>query len=42
MIAKRAQAKKDKDFATADSVRDELQAKGIVLRDGPEGTTWTR
>lgn len=42
MIAKRAQAKKDKDFATADSVRDELMAKGIVLRDGPEGTTWTR
>ncbi|MBM94988.1 MAG: cysteine--tRNA ligase [Oceanospirillaceae bacterium] len=42
MIAKRAQAKKDKDFATADSVRDELMAKGIVLRDSPEGTTWTR
>ena len=42
MIAKRAQAKKDKDFATADSVREELMAKGIVLRDSPEGTTWTR
>lgn len=42
MIAKRAQAKKDKDFATADAVRQELLDKGIVLRDGPEGTTWTR
>jgi cysteinyl-tRNA synthetase len=42
MIVKRANAKKAKDFATADAVRDELLAKGIVLRDGPEGTTWSR
>lgn len=42
MIAKRAAAKAAKDFATADAVRDELVAKGIVLRDGPEGTTWTK
>ena len=39
MIQKRADAKKAKDFATADGVRDELLAKGIVLRDGPEGTS---
>lgn len=42
MIAKRTAAKAAKDFATADSVRDELLAKGITLRDGPEGTTWTK
>ena len=41
MIQKRADAKKAKDFATADGVRDELLAKGIVLRDGPEGTSWS-
>ncbi len=34
--------KKAKDFATADGVRDELLAKGIVLRDGPEGTSWSK
>ena len=42
MIQKRADAKKAKDFATADGVRDELLAKGIVLRDGPEGTSWSK
>jgi len=42
MIAKRIAAKKAKDFATADSVRDELLAKGIVLKDGPEGTVWSK
>mgnify|MGYP000857260398 CR=1 FL=1 len=42
MIAKRIAAKKAKDFATADAVRDELVAKGIVLKDGPEGTVWTK
>jgi cysteinyl-tRNA synthetase len=42
MIKKRIDAKKAKDFATADGVRDELLAKGITLRDGPEGTTWAQ
>jgi cysteinyl-tRNA synthetase len=42
MIAKRIAAKKAKDFATADAVRDELIAKGIVLKDGPEGTSWSK
>ncbi len=42
MIQKRIDAKKAKDFATADSVRDELLAQGITLRDGPEGTSWTQ
>lgn len=40
MIEKRAQAKKDRDFATADSIRDELAAKGIILKDTREGTTY--
>lgn len=42
MIQKRADAKKAKDFAMADAVRDELAAKGITLKDGPEGTTWIK
>jgi len=42
MISKRAEAKKAKDFAVADQVRDELLAQGIVLRDGPEGTSWSK
>ena len=40
MIEKRAAAKKERDFATADSFRDELAAKGIVLKDTREGTTY--
>lgn len=41
-IEKRTIAKDNKDFATADAVRDELLAKGIVLRDSAEGTTWSK
>lgn len=40
MMAKRAEAKKNKDFATADSIRDELASKGIILKDTREGTTY--
>jgi cysteinyl-tRNA synthetase len=39
-IAERAEARKAKDWKRGDAVRDELLARGIVLEDGPKGTTW--
>ncbi|MCR4937484.1 MAG: cysteine--tRNA ligase [Lachnospiraceae bacterium] len=41
-IEERKQAKKEKDFAKADAIRDELLAKGIVLEDTREGVKWHR
>ena len=40
-IEERKEAKKNKDFALADAIRDELASKGIVLKDTREGTTYT-
>jgi cysteinyl-tRNA synthetase len=42
LLAQRLAARKSKDFATADRIRDELVAGGIVILDGPEGTRWRR
>lgn len=39
-IEERAAAKKAKDFAAADRIRQELLAQGVVLKDSPAGTTW--
>lgn len=42
LIAERAQAKKDKNFARADAIRDELSAMGIAIEDTPSGTKWRK
>lgn len=42
LIIERIEAKKSKDFARADAIRDELAATGIELLDSPTGTTWRR
>ncbi|MCR9130239.1 MAG: cysteine--tRNA ligase [Alphaproteobacteria bacterium] len=40
LIAERGESRKAKDFARADAIRDQLDAKGVQAEDGPEGTTW--
>ena len=40
LVAERAEARRAKDFARADAIRDQLNARGVQAEDGPEGTTW--
>ncbi len=40
-LSARAQARADRDFATADAIRDRLEAAGVVVEDSPDGARWT-
>lgn len=42
LIAKRQEARANKDWATADKIRDDLKSRGIILKDTPQGVTWTK
>ncbi|MDR4888471.1 cysteine--tRNA ligase [Fredinandcohnia sp. QZ13] len=42
LISKRNQARKDRDFALSDQIRDQLKAMNIILEDTPQGTRWKR
>jgi cysteinyl-tRNA synthetase len=42
LVAERTDAKKSRNFAEADRIRDALAAEGILLEDSPVGTTWRR
>ena len=42
LIEERTQARKNRDFARSDEIRDQLKEKGILLDDTPQGTRWRR
>jgi cysteinyl-tRNA synthetase len=41
LLAARLHARKARNFAEADRIRDDLAAQGIIVKDGPEGSTWS-
>ena len=42
LITQRQEARANKDWTTADKIRDDLKARGIILKDTPQGVTWTK
>ena len=40
LLQARTEARKAKNFAEGDRIRDELLARGVAIKDGPAGTTW--
>ena len=42
LLAERSQARRARDFARSDAIRDELTHKGVVIEDGKDGVRWRR
>jgi len=42
LIRERIAAKANRNFQRADQIRDDLEAQGVILEDGPDGTQWRR
>ena len=42
LLVERAEARRNRDFARADAIRDNLAAQGVVIEDGPDGAAWRR
>jgi cysteinyl-tRNA synthetase len=42
LIQKRTEARKNKNYALADKIRDDLLAQGVILEDTPQGVKWKR
>ena len=40
LIVERLESRKSKNFARSDEIRKDLLARGVILKDGPGGTTW--
>ena len=42
LLVERAEARRNRDFARADAIREDLAAQGVVIEDGPDGAAWRR